>query len=96
MRYSVRHITIEGARRALNLDASKTSREAIEAIVNKRGLEALAALEEARETEDFEDAASASWHAVALQHKPDTFDIFGYVFDETGNMIDAFDWEPLN
>lgn len=92
MRHVVAHIDIEGARKALALDAHKTP-EQIRAIADRRGMEALAAIDAAMVRQDFgDDSAKASWHAHALQNDPNVFEVQGLKY-QGAVLAGGFDWE---
>jgi hypothetical protein len=91
MRYTVSHISVDAARQALGLDAGKTA-DAIRAIVDKRGMEAQAAIDAAMIRAEFDDIAKASWHAVAAELDPSTFDVQGLKYDGAV-LAGGFDWD---
>jgi hypothetical protein len=91
MRYTVRSIDIAGARNALALDALKTP-EAIRAIVERRGMEAEAALDAAMVRADFDKPEDAQAYGARLAENPEIFEVSGLVFDGA-NLVEAFGWE---
>jgi hypothetical protein len=92
MRHVVAHIDIEGARRALALDAQKTP-EQIRTIADKRGMEALAAIDAAMVRHDFgADSVGASLEAVRLQNDPSIFEVQGLKY-QGAMLAGGFDWE---
>lgn len=91
MRYTVASIDIAGARNALALDALKTP-EAIRAIVERRGMEAEAAIDAAMVRQDFDKPEDAQAYGARLAENPDTFEVSGLVFDGA-NLVEAFGWE---
>lgn len=91
-RFTVAHIDIESARRALALDAHKTP-DQIRAIAERRGMEAHAALDAAMIRQDFgADSVGASLEAVRLQNDPNVFDVQGLKF-AGAVLAGGFDWE---
>lgn len=95
MRFTVASITIENARKALALDPTKGA-DAIRAIVQRRGMEAEAAIDAAMVRQDFEDdSVGASLAAVSLQNDPQIFDVVGLKY-QGAVLAGGFDWEASN
>ena len=91
MRFTVAHITVDDARKALSLDANKTP-EQIRDIVARRGMEAESIIDAAMTRAEFDDSVDASWHAQSLQHSPSIFDVVGLKYDGA-ILAGGFDWE---
>jgi hypothetical protein len=92
MRFTVASITIENARKALALDPTKGAAE-IRAIVQRRGMEAEAAIDAAMVRQDFnDDSVGASLAAVSLQNDPQIFDVVGLKYNGAV-LAGGFDWE---
>lgn len=95
MRFTVASITIENARKALALDPTKGA-DAIRAIVQKRGMEAEAAIDAAMVRQEFDgDSVGASLEAVRLQNDPQIFDVVGLKY-QGAVLAGGFDWEAVN
>lgn len=91
MRYTVAHIDIEGARKALSLDAGKTA-AAIRMIADKRGMEAHAALDAAMVRQDFADPEQAQAYGARIAEDASTFEVSGLAF-EGAALVECFGWE---
>lgn len=91
MRYTVAHIDVEAARKALILDSHKTAAQ-IRTIADKRGMPAQAAIDAAMVRQDFADPEEARVYGETIAADPSTFEVTGMAFEGV-NLVECFGWD---